>query len=138
MVEKHKQDHSTHYLLSLSEPPASLVALRDELKFHPEVTEYAIQGANFEECLGRIGVKLDVALDGEYDAEKLCALFVDLLRCTRIAVYSREAVLAKHGMVAAELVETKDGVQLEEHKTTVLEETDEVMVSEEAPKIVLH
>jgi len=106
--EKGGVDHSTHHLLSIHEPPTALVALREELQYHPDIVEYAQQGNSFEECLARIGTMLDIALDGVYDGSEICALFVRVLRNKRFGITELDSQL-----VPAELVEREGEISLE-------------------------
>lgn len=107
-----KADHDTHHLLDLRRPPDNLVALREELIKHEDICQFAQQGKTFEECLGLIALKLDIALDGEYDVSDLCGMLTTALRC-RSSGYS-DAIRTLPGMVGVELVETADGVILQE------------------------
>jgi hypothetical protein len=97
-------NQDTHHLVDLKEPPASLVALRDELQRHMDIVEYAQQGQTFEECLGRIALKLDIVMDGLYDADSVCAMLVDALRHRRF--YGNTPHLRAPGLVDVEIVET--------------------------------
>ncbi len=105
-----KEDHTTHHLLSLREPPSSLVALRQELAFHSDITDYAQHGADFGEVLGRIALKLDIALDGDYNAEDLCGVLVEALRHRRF--FPDSPHLRAKGLVDVELIETETEVTL--------------------------
>lgn len=104
-TNRKRHDLDTHHLIELREPPASLVALRAELSFHPDIVEYASVGQSFSECLGRIALKLDIVLDGDYDAEKLCEVLEEGMRNRRL--YPGSAGLLGKGLVRAELVETE-------------------------------
>ena len=112
-------DNTTNTLIALHEPPASLVALRNELAFHPEVCEFAIQGDTFEECLGRIATKLDIVLDGLYDVEPLCAMLVEALQSIRFQTRQNQPHLRATGLVDAEIVETAGEVKLIERDRSV-------------------
>ena len=102
--------HSPHYLIGLHEPPDSLVALRQELMFHPDICEYAMLGANFEECMGRIALKLDIALDGEYEVYSLCEVLVESLRNKRM--HPKAPHLRHAALIDVELVEKEGTVEL--------------------------
>lgn len=110
-------DHSTHELLSLHRPPDSLVALREELTKHPDISAYAQEGATFEDCIGRIALKLDIVLDGDYDGEKLCAMLATALR--NRGSNSMTPHLRAAGLVNAEIVETEKGISLEKVDTEI-------------------
>lgn len=49
---------------------AQLLQLPKNKKLHDEV----IKGANFEECLGILGARFDIVLDGEYEPGALCEI----------------------------------------------------------------
>ena len=66
--------------LDLREPGENLVELRKELARHPDITAWAQHGVDFEDCLGRIGFKLGMELDGTYDTEELCGKLVTALK----------------------------------------------------------
>jgi hypothetical protein len=96
------------------EPPASLVALRDELPKHPLIYNEAIKGRNFEECLATIAYMLDIALDGMYDVADLCDLLVtELRRIGTISVDGTSVAKKDPRLVAATLVEMKDRIVIE-------------------------
>ena len=82
------------------------------MRKHEDICEFAIQGKTFEECLGLIALKLDIVLDGVYDASDLCGLLTTALRC-RSSGYT-DAIRNLPGMVDVEIVETSDGVILQE------------------------
>jgi hypothetical protein len=110
-------DHSTNPHLSLHRPPDSLVALRTELLNHPDISAYAQEGANFEDCIGRIAVKLDIVLDGDYDGDTLCTMLAEALR--NRGSNSMTPHLRASGLVNAEIVETEKGISLEQVQTEV-------------------
>ena len=110
-------DHSTNELLSLYRPPDSLVALRQELLNHPDISAYAKEGATFEDCIGRIALKLDIVLDGAYDGDKLCAMLAEALRNRGSNTMTPH--LRATGLVNAEIVETEKGISLEKVQTEV-------------------
>lgn len=60
--------------------PKSVEALREELKKHPDIYDYAILGTTFEDCLGRIAVKVNLILDGYYDVDDLCDKLIQLMK----------------------------------------------------------
>ena len=103
-------NNSTHHLLEIREPGDALVLLRNELQNHPDVVAYAYEGKNFEECLARIGVKLDIALDGEYDPEDLMYMLYTALKAKREGV--SEPHKRARGLVDAELEEHEEEVRL--------------------------
>lgn len=104
-------DHETHHLLEIRQPPSSLVALRNELPYHKDIYEYAIQGRTFEECCAKIGEKLDIVFDGLYDGDKLCEVLCVALRNRRF--HGNQPHLRHPALVNAELVERKGTVSLE-------------------------
>lgn len=115
-------DNETHHLIQIKVPPPSLIALRDELAKpeNKDISDYAIQGNTFEECVGRIAEKLDILLDGLYDGADLCDLLVSAMRSrgTHLAQpHKRDSRL-----VNAELVETENEVtvtQIEDNAVTL-------------------
>jgi hypothetical protein len=103
-------DDTTHHLIHIHQPPDTLVTLREELAYHPDVIEFAQKGETFEECLGRIALKVDIALDGEYDCEDLCGVLVTALRNRRF--HPQNPHLRVPGLEDVELVEKEDSVEL--------------------------
>lgn len=104
-------DHETHHLLEIRQPPEALVALRNELPYHKDIYEYAIQGKNFEDCMAKIGEKLDIVLDGLYDGDKLCEVLVTALRNRRF--HGNQPHLRHPALVSAEIIERKGVVSLD-------------------------
>lgn len=104
------------------EPPASLIALREELPKHPLIYVEAQKGRNFEECLATIAYMLDIALDGMYDVEDLCDLLVkELKRVGAISVDGTSVAKKDSRLVAVTLVEMADKIVIE--RGTVAVET---------------
>jgi hypothetical protein len=110
-------NNDTHHLIALNEPPESLRQLREELAHHSDITEYAQHGVSFGDCLGRIALKLDIALDGEYDCEPLCEVLVTALRNRRL--HPTQPHLRAMGLMDVELVEKEDGISLEKRDRNV-------------------
>lgn len=101
-----KKDY--HHLIDHREPPASLVALRNELLKFPRISVEAMKGRSFEECLGIIAARLSIVLDGMYDPEKVCdMLYWELKRLQNPAIGKFP------GLSGAKLVETADAITLE-------------------------
>lgn len=100
-------------LVEIREPPASVVQLRKELEKpeNKDITSYAIEGTTFEDCLGRIALRLNIALDGEYDATILCAMLVEAMRNRgKLGALGETAPhLLAGGLVDAEIVEDVEG-----------------------------
>lgn len=104
------------------EPPASLIALRNELPLHPVIYREAIQGRNFEECLAIVAYMLDIALDGMYDVEDLCDLLVtELKRQGAISVDGTTVSKRDHRLVPATILELKDRIVIEKGTVEVQE-----------------
>jgi hypothetical protein len=101
-------DKNYHPLIDHREPPASLIALRDELPKHKEIYNKAIKGANFEECLAIVAAELKIVLDGYYDIPELCDLLVWELRRLDVPMMQKHPALQ-----GAKIVETKDAILLE-------------------------
>lgn len=107
-------DQTTIPNVDLREPPASLVALRNELPHHPIIYRESIKGRNFEECLATIAYMLDIAVDGYYDVEPLCdILYNELKRRGTILVDNAPSVPRDSRLVPATLLETKDSLHIE-------------------------
>jgi hypothetical protein len=100
----------SHPLVALYQPPATLVALREELAYHSDIIEFAKHGETFEECLGRVALKLDIALDGEYDCSDLCGVLVTALRNRRF--HPQSPHLRVQGLEDVELIEKEGSVEL--------------------------
>lgn len=122
------EEDRSHHLLSLKQIPDTLLELRKELALHTDISEFASQGNTFEDCLGRIGAKLDIALDGDYDVEDLCGLLLRALRLRRFG-YPGSHIHRTLGLASAQLVERADGVSLEAHQDVSLP-PEEVIVTE--------
>lgn len=99
-----------HTLIQLHEPPEGLIRLRKELSYHPDISAYAQAGGNFEDVLGRIALKLDIALDGIYDANQLCHMLTEALENRRI--HPTQPHLRAKGLMDVELVEREGDIML--------------------------
>lgn len=97
--------------VAIQEPPSSIIELRTELTKHPEVYEYAIKGIDFGDCCARIAEKLDIVVDGNYDADALCTMLLEALRNRRF--HGSQPHLRAGGLQAVEIVERKDSITLE-------------------------
>jgi hypothetical protein len=127
-------DHSTHHLLEFREIPENLTALRDELLLHPNISNYAQQGKTFEECLARIGVQVDIALDGDYDVNSICSVLCTALRNKRLGL-TDPGYTEISGLIEAELVEREGEIQLVDVEAERREAAKQAEVG--APKILL-
>lgn len=107
----------SHHLVAIHQPPASLIALREELVYHPDIFEYAALGVDFEDVLGRIALKLDIALDGVYDVEPLCAVLVEAMRKRRF--FPGNPSLRHKDLMDVELVEKEGKIELQERNRMV-------------------
>lgn len=107
-------DHSTHHLLEIREPPPSIVELRNLLQEpqHADILADASKGRDFNESIGIIAARLDVALDGDYDADGLCRMLCTCLRGRFTNVSTPH--LRAEGLVNAKLEETEDELRLVE------------------------
>jgi len=128
-----------HYLIEHREPPASLVALRSELAYHQDIIDYAIQGGDFGDCIGRIALKLDIAMDGMYEVEPMCELLVSALRARR---FNTPAGPLLPGLFAAEMIEDADSIRLQEVGEVLEVPKDAVVVQTETsvprpPKLIV-
>ncbi len=127
-------DTDTHHLVLLKESPDSLVELRKELCYHPDITEFAQKGSDFSECLGLIAVKLDIALDGVYDCGPLCEILVAALRNKRFGRQTHQGIA---GLTQSELIETETSLELSKHDpevSTILPK-DAIVVHTNEPKV---
>jgi hypothetical protein len=73
--------------------PPEILALQQELKNWPMISEEAQATKSIEECLGTIAARLGILLDGMYDVPKLCEMLTKRLyemRTTAIYVPSTE------------------------------------------------
>lgn len=100
-----------HHLLLIKEPGEAIIALRNELLKHKEIYAYASLGNSFEDCLARIAEKLDVVLDGSYDADELCAMLVTALRNKH--AHPNQPHLRVSGLQSVEIIERKGTISLE-------------------------
>jgi len=108
--------NDVHHLIELKEPPASLVALREELMKpqHADIANYAKDGPSFSEVMARIAIKLDIVLDGEYDAAELCEVLANALR-GRFS-YKGRPHLSDSRLMNVEIVEREGEITLEKNE----------------------
>ena len=129
-------DLSTHHLLEIREPPENLVALRNELMevAHDDIRPYLQEGKTFEDVLGRIGVRVNIALDGEYDANDICGVLCTALRNKRFGTGDPrlEPIL---GLLEAGLVEREGTIELVDFEA---ERSKKEAEETPAPKIILN
>mgnify|MGYP001555831058 FL=1 len=109
-----RHDLTTHHLLSIKEPSSILVRFREELAkpHNKDIVLYAATGATIEECLGLIAVKLDIALDGVYDFDKLIQVLLTSLQ--KRGENSLFPHLRHPDLVEAKITETEKEVILEQ------------------------
>lgn len=102
--------------LLIKEPPASLLALRAELALPANIDIYqaGIKGTSFEDCIGIIAAQLDIALDGDYEPDKLCEVLVEAMRAR--GKFASQPHLRAQGLVAVELEERDGEVEIKEVK----------------------
>lgn len=64
------------------EPPASLVALRNELALphNSDLFNYAIKGRNFDECITLLVEKLGMTVQGHETADEMCHKLVTAIK----------------------------------------------------------
>jgi hypothetical protein len=110
-------DETTHHLIALHEPPDSLSELRKELAFHPDISSYAQEGLTFEDCLGRIALKLDIVLDGDYEVGPLCEVLVTALRARKS--HTTAPHLRHSSLIDVELVEKEGEMEIVERDRAV-------------------
>lgn len=60
--------------------PESMIALQQELKNWPMISEEMQKGRDLPEQLGILGARLGILLDGVYDIPDLCDMLVKKLR----------------------------------------------------------
>lgn len=125
-------DNDTHYLIQIKEPPASIIALREELPKHPNIYGEAQKGNTFEECLGIIAAKLDIVLDGLYDADDLCQLLLDCLR--KRHMFPDSPHLRSSKLRDVELIEREGTVEINERDREQLTITPDGAVVTESNK----
>lgn len=108
--------HTPLPTLLIKEPPASLLALRTELALPANIDIYqaSFKGASFEDCIGIIAAKLDIALDGDYEPDKLCEVLVEAMRAR--GRFASQPHLRAAGLVAVELEEKEGEVEIKEIK----------------------
>lgn len=106
---------NNHPLIEEKVIPASLVALRLELNEprHAALCAEAMKGKSFEECLGILAARLDIAVDGAYEVSDLAeVLYLALINRKPGAVQNHH--LRDSRLVNAELKETATRLSLEE------------------------
>lgn len=112
-------DLDTHHLISLKQPPPSMIALRNELALpsNKDIYDEAIKGKNIEESLGTVAARLDILLDGTYDMEALCNVLMTALK-SRYG-YKNQPHLRDSRLVSAEIVERKEELTVERVETDI-------------------
>lgn len=105
-------DNESHHLVELKIAPASLIALRNELQKpeNKDISDYAIQGNSFEDCLARIATCLDIVLDGIYDVPDLCDVLMKAMRGRHTFV--SQPHLRDPRLMNVELVEKEGTVEM--------------------------
>jgi hypothetical protein len=110
-------DYDSHYLLAIKEVPTSLIELRREMGYHPDICAIAIKEDTFSTVLASIALQLDIALDGTYDVGPLCEMLVEALRSKRFNTVSRATPhLRSSKLMNVELVETASEITLVERE----------------------
>jgi hypothetical protein len=101
-----------HHLIEERVPPPSVIALREEmaLPHNKDIYDEVIKGRNFEECLGILAAKLDIVLDGLYDASSLCEVLFLALKNRK--EFGAQPHLRVPGLVQAEIQETAKEIKL--------------------------
>lgn len=128
--------NNSHPLLEIKEVPPGLVALRGELIYHADIVEYAQEGTDFSDCLGRIAVKLDIVLDGFYDVEPLCSMLTEALRNRRF--FPKSPHLRHRDLVDVELVEKEGSLEIVERDrnvATIIPEEAIIMENDHSRKV---
>lgn len=115
MASKFPEEDRSHHLLILKETPPSLAELRRLLQLpeHADITSEASGAATFEEAIGTIAARLDIALDGDYEPEPLFAMLCEALR--NRGQFKSQPHLRAQGLVNAEIIE-RDGTMTLERK----------------------
>jgi len=111
-------DYSTHHLLLIKEVPLSFDLLREELQHHLDICAYVNQGDSFPECMARIALKLDIALDGIYEIGPLSEVLLEALRNRRF--HPESPHLRAKGLIDVELLETQGELKLQERNRDVV------------------
>lgn len=115
-TEERKWGHNnfTHHLIEIREPPPSIVELRNLLQEaqHADLLTEMQKGKDFPESLGILAARLDIALDGQYDADSLCRMLVTCLRAR--FVHGSSPHLRSPDLVNARLEEAEDEIRLVE------------------------
>lgn len=89
--------------------PPELVELRKEIIKHSDILAVVQNAKTFEDGLGGIAAKLNIALDGLYDVPDLCRLLIDALHNRNV-----DRALAPNiaGLQSVEMVETDKEISL--------------------------
>lgn len=103
----------SHYLVERKITPDVFDQLRAELlqPEHYDIFKEAASAGTFEEAIGIIAAKLDIALDGEYEPVDLFHLLFNALR--RRASFGNDPSGMHPNLVAAEIVERDNDVSLQ-------------------------
>lgn len=108
--------HSPNPFLLLKELPPSLLVLRAELYLpcNIDIFQAAAKQPNFEACIGEIALKLDIALDGEYEPDALFTMLTEAMR-NRFK-HSAQPWKRAEGLIPAEMEEREGEVEIVERK----------------------
>jgi len=127
--------------VNIHQPPASLIALRQELQKHPDICAACAvpEVYTFEEALAIIAMKLDIALDGAYDVGPLCEVLLSAL--WNRGRFATNPHLRDSRLVDVEMLE-KEGeielVQRDRNVQTIVPEDAIVTESNTNKKKVIH
>lgn len=112
-LQPYGYDHDSHHLISRKILPQSATELQTEIARpeHRDIYNASIKGNTFSECMAIILAMLDIAVDGEYDGDKLMEMAVHALRNRRF--HGNNPAGMHPDLVPAELVEREGSVSLE-------------------------
>lgn len=96
-------------ILQIKDLPEELIELRKELLNHPDILAASQAAKTFEDALGIVAMKLNIALDGLYDVQDLCSMLLGALRNRNV---DRALVPNIPGLQTVELVETDTEISM--------------------------
>lgn len=104
-----------HSLIEEKVVPVTFDMLVRELSLphHKKLSDEVKLGSNFEECIGTLAARLDIALDGDYEASALFDVLLQAMR-RRVPGAIQNHHLHDPRLVNAKLTEKKETLTLEE------------------------
>lgn len=107
------KDRRAHSLLQIKDPPDIWIAFRQELNSgrHQDIVDACSDLKTFEESMGEIAARLDIALDGAYDPVELASVLYAAMKRRNSGAIQNHKIDSR--LVPVELVERENTMTLE-------------------------